>query len=164
MLHTSVTRIDYAFRGDPDTHISAPHLGLSHIDSFSSPSIYWAEVSKHLQILQHKTNEEGRPISALVLLGENAGMAKFKQVLKDALSETWKQASEGGIGIQQGMQIEDVADPLWAAAQGAAIYARWRQEVPWNCEEPDTCKDGLTDVSRKESQSLLAWEKMELKR
>lgn len=164
MLHTSVTRINYAFNWDPDTHISAPNLGLSHLDSYPSPSMYWAEVSKHLRILQHRVNEKGRPISVLVLLGENAGMPEFKQVLKDGSSETRKQASEDDTGIQKGMQIENVADPLWAAAQGAAMYARLREEVPWNCQEPEMCRDGLTDVSRKESQSFLAREKMELKR
>lgn len=164
MLHTSVTRIKYAFNPDLDTHTSAPDLGLFHLDTFSSPSIYWAEVSKHLRLLQHRANDEGRPNSALVLLGENAGMPEFKQALKDGLSEMWKQAPEVDTRIQEGMQIEDVVDPLWAAVRGAAVYARLRQEVPWNCQEPETCRDGLKDVSRKESQSLLAREKMELKR
>ena len=47
-------------------------------------------------------------------------------------------------------RLEAVADPLWAAARGAALYARLRQEVPWNCMEAPECKTnveaGLTGV------------------
>lgn len=164
-MHTSVTRIDYAFSQDSVTHISAPDLGLSQLNSYPSPFIYWAEVSKHLRLLTHRAAEKGRPISALVLLGESAGMPEFKKVLKDALSEKWKQEPEaelkgdgetqGDTDIQESMQIENVVDPLWAAARGAAMYARLRQEVPWNCQELETCKNGLTNVSGKVTRWFL---------
>lgn len=32
-----------------------------------------------------------------------------------------------------------VADPLFAASKGAAVYARRRQECPYLCEEPEEC-------------------------
>jgi len=92
-------------------------------------------------------------------------MPEFKKVLKDALSEKWKQEPEaelkgdgetqGDTDIQESMQIENVVDPLWAAARGAAMYARLRQEVPWNCQELETCKNGLTNVSGKVTRWFL---------
>lgn len=43
------------------------------------------------------------------------------------------------------MKVCDVADPLWAAARGAALYARIRQEVAWNCMEPEGYREGIGD-------------------
>ncbi|KAL8725072.1 MAG: hypothetical protein Q9166_007583 [cf. Caloplaca sp. 2 TL-2023] len=172
-LHTSVTRINYAFSRDPDSHISAPELGLSHLDSYPSSSGYWAEVFKHLQLLPQKVADEGRPVSALVLLGENADMTVFRKILKDAMSGSQKLTSlldpkdidaiQSDTSSLAGTHIEGVANPLWAAAQGAAMYARWRQEVPWDCLESKTCKNEQSNIEKNESQSPLG-ENVELKR
>jgi hypothetical protein len=45
----------------------------------------------------------------------------------------------GAAELDLGLDI--VADPLYAAARGAALYARWRQEVPWDCVEGEGCND-----------------------
>lgn len=90
LLHTSVTRTNYAFSRDHDTHISAPDLSLSQLDSSLSLFVYWTEVSKYLRLVQHRVTEEGRPISVRVLLGENVGMLEPREVLRDNLSETWE--------------------------------------------------------------------------
>jgi hypothetical protein len=158
-LHTVVSRIRYAFTDDLDTHIAAPHLGLSMLHTYDSRSAYWAEVHDHLQTLPSAVAEQGRPISAVVLLGENAAIPEFLTVLRDALSGvgvatkamTWDderdhkaQVSADGEGKRMvRARLEAVADPLWAAARGAALYARLRQELPWNCMEAPECK---TDV------------------
>jgi hypothetical protein len=47
-LHTAVSRINYAFVRDPDTHLAAPHLGLSMLPAYYPPSAYWSDVHDHL--------------------------------------------------------------------------------------------------------------------
>ena len=37
--------------------------------------------------------------------------------------------------------IKHVANPVFAAVRGAALYARRRQEVPFGCVEPEHCKE-----------------------
>ena len=126
------------------------------LPTYHSPSAYWADVHSHLQILPSTVAAQGRPISALVLLGENAAMPEFLTELRDALSrvsltteplavnmdrddETQARVATGS-GRIPWARSDAVADPLWAAARGAALYARLRQEVPWNCAELDECK------------------------
>jgi hypothetical protein len=154
-LHTAVSYINYAFVRDSDTHIAAPHLGLSMLSAYYSPSAYWADVHDHLQTLPRAFAERGRPISAVVLLGENAAMPEFLTVLRDALGGvavttiplTWDEDRGDEIPVSaEGRRMvrvssEALADPLWAAARGAARYARLRQEVPWNCMEPEECRN-----------------------
>jgi hypothetical protein len=129
------------------------------LHTYHSPSAYWADVHDHLQTLPSAVAERGRPISAVVLLGENAAMPEFLTVLRDALSGvgvttkvmTWDedcdhetQMSADGEGKRMvRARLEAVADPLWAAARGAALYARLRQEVPWNCMEATECKTNV---------------------
>ena len=126
------------------------------LPTYHSPSAYWADVHSHLQILPSTVAAQGRPISALVLLGENAAMPEFLTELRDALSrvsitrepnvvsmnrDDETQARVGpGSGRIPWARSDAVADPLWAAARGAALYARLRQEVPWNCAELDECE------------------------
>ena len=126
------------------------------LPTYDSPSAYWADVHSHLQILPSAVAAQGRPISALVLLGESAAMPELLTELRDALSrvsittepiavnmdrddEAQAKVGKGG-GRIPWAKSDAVADPLWAAARGAALYARLRQEVPWNCAELDECK------------------------
>lgn len=139
--------------------MSKPGLGLSALESYPSPSVYWSGVHEQLQTLPDAAAYGGQPISALVLLGENTGMPEFIEVLKDALSGAWKttvEAAEGGDKeAQQGARgnhgklhanVEKTADPLWAAARRAALHARWRQELPWNCDELPECFAEMAEV------------------
>jgi hypothetical protein len=150
----SVTPINYAFsfNRDADTHTPEPGLGLSALESYPSSSDYWTRVHEQLQILPRAAAERGWPISALVLLGENAGMPEFIEVLKDALSSARKTTVKAAEGRNEDTQqdansedgklyadVEKTADPLWAAARGAALYARWKQELPWKCDELPEC-------------------------
>ncbi len=85
-------------------------------------------------------------------------------MLKDALSGAWTtkvevarsgdetQRDVGGEEDRLQADVETIADPLWAAAQGAAMYARLGQEVPWNCMEPATCHQETTDAISKGNQ------------
>lgn len=105
------------------------------------------------------------------MLGENAGMPEFIKVLKDALSGFGKPTVEapgrGGEETQQDVRgkndkfqgnVERVVDPLWAAARGAALYARFRQEVPWECMEPYECNEDMMDITEKADQLFLGVE------
>ena len=182
-LHTAVAGIDYAFRRNRDTHIAAPHLGLSMLHAYDSPSAYWADVHDHLQTLPSAVAEQGRPISAVVLLGENAAIPEFLTVLRDALSEVgvttkamiWDEdrdhetqvSADGESKMIVRTRLEAVADPLWAAARGAALYARLRQEVPWNCVELPECNTnveaGLTGAVNQVLRAKTSFESDELR-
>jgi hypothetical protein len=95
----------------------------------------------------------------VLLLGENAAMPEFLTVLRDALSgvsittttmtrgegrddETQVSIDAEGRRVVRA-RLEALADPLWAAARGAALYARLRQEIPWDCMEPRECKNSV---------------------
>lgn len=43
------------------------------------------------------------------------------------------------------------------------MYARIRQEVPWNCMEPATCQNVAADRAGKERQSILGRGSIELR-
>jgi hypothetical protein len=164
-----VTYVSYAFEENSDKHIAKPRLGLSALDSYPSSSDYWLEVYKQLQILPRVAAERGRPISQLVLMGENADMPEFIKVLKDALTSPWKMkggslSGDGDEETPKGVLLEEdklqanlekMADPLWAAARGAALYARWRQELPWDCEELPECLPETVDSSDDGNQMVL---------
>jgi hypothetical protein len=66
-----------------------------------------------------------------VLSGESATEPEFSKALKDALRGVKTAALEKG--------GEEMVDPRWVAARGAARYASIRQQVPWNCGEPEEC-------------------------
>ena len=129
------------------------------LPAYHSPSAYWADVYSHLQTLPSAVAGRGRSISTVLLLGENAEMPDFLTVLRDALSgvsvttETvmWDEdrddetqvSTDADGGRMVRARLEALADPLWAAARGAALYARLRQEAPWNCTEPRECKTSV---------------------
>jgi hypothetical protein len=49
-------------------------------------------------------------------------LSAFSQVSGESAASASKNAIE----------VEVLEDPLFAAAKGAALYARWRQEIPWD--------------------------------
>jgi hypothetical protein len=51
----------------------------------------------------------------------------------------------------------EVADPLWAAARGAALYAQLRQKLPWNCTEPKGCRNHA-EFGASETAQQVIWE------
>lgn len=74
-----------------------------------------------------------------------------------------RQYENGGEVIILRANIEKMADPLWAAARGTAMYARIRQGVSCNCMEPATCQFEAVDQASRESQSILGRGMMELR-
>ena len=138
-LHASISRIDYAFQNSYDRPRAAPNLGLNAIHDYESPEGYWTDMRDWLHGFVREVEADRRPVTALVLMGENAGMEEFGEVLKDALGQE----------RAQNLHVRIVADPMWAASRGAAMYARVRQEVPWNCQEPETCDEERTRLRHK---------------
>ena len=148
MLHTSITGISYAFSRDDYAHISSPQLGLATLRSHPSPSAYWTEIRNQLQILPRAAAERGRPTTAVLLLGESTDNGEFTDVLNDALTSA-------GITLEEASR-----SPVWDVARGAALYARIRQEVPWDCSEPKDCWAPI--AMAREMQHLLRKERLEL--
>ncbi|KAL9094861.1 MAG: hypothetical protein Q9165_002810 [Trypethelium subeluteriae] len=138
-LGAAVARVGYAFETTGDWHAVWPELGWKEkrkIDEKGQDG-YWRIVRMRLRSFVQEMEAKGRKISALVLMGENAGIQEFQNALKGALS----------VSNIEGMQVSAAVDPTWAASRGAAMYARVRQEVPWNCREPKRCDETRMIVS-----------------
>ncbi|KAK1765028.1 hypothetical protein QBC33DRAFT_517234 [Phialemonium atrogriseum] len=125
-LYASLDTFQAAFGLDP---LSEPHVldfesGFSNLPTFASPSAFWSHVRDQLMILPSKSP---RRITKLLLGGENATDPDFIATLRDAL------------GAPASLSDDGIPDPTFAAARGAALYARWRQEAPWDCVEDDEC-------------------------
>lgn len=77
-------------------------------------------------------------------MGESVSDPKFKEALKDAMTHLalLPSAVTPHIGAAQpDPRMDMVVNPVYAAARGAALYARWRQEAPWDCVEGEECED-----------------------
>jgi len=177
MLHTTVSRISYAFSSlGSDIRLAAPQLGLLMLPIYSQ-SAYWAGVRDHLQTLPQEAARRGHPITAVVLLGENAAMQEFLTILRDALSEIGITPEpiiyrENALENDKSENVDwdrgktstarlKVADPLWAAARGAALYAQLRQRFPWNCTERKECRNHAESGASETAQQVI-WENGEL--
>lgn len=126
--------------------------GLDAIDNFESHTAYWAHVRNRLQTLLLKLPIR---LTMVLLAGEKATHTGFLISLRDALME-----SEYVLGDNEGqvLVIGDeggVIDPVFASARGAAQYARWRQEAPIGCEEPQDCQgQRAKEISHSEGERL----------
>jgi hypothetical protein len=88
----------------------------------------------------------------MVLLGaENGTDAGFLATLRDALDELGP--GEGVTGPLD-VDVAAVADPIFAAARGMAMYARRRQEGPGHCRERWKCIE-RRDKERNEGRTEL---------
>ncbi|KAL9066357.1 MAG: hypothetical protein Q9157_007168 [Trypethelium eluteriae] len=132
-LGAAIARVGYAFETTGDWHAVWPDLGWKEkrkIDEKEEDG-YWRDVGMRVRSFVQELEAKSRKISALVLMGENAGMQEFQDALKGALA----------MSRVEDMQVSAAVDPTWAASVGAAMYARVRQEVPWNCREPKRCDE-----------------------
>jgi hypothetical protein len=107
-------------------------LGLDKLSEFDLPSLFWLHIHNHLRTLPSKSS---RPITKLLLAGESVTHDRFLDVLKDAL------AGLSGHDYRTELNIASIVNPVFAAARGAATYARRRQEVPFDCAEPKRCEE-----------------------
>lgn len=130
--------------------------------SILQASAFWSYVGDKLAILPR----ESRSVPTRLLLGgENATDPEFLRVLMDVLGQTPAQVLNifGGpnnTGSLEGFDGEVFHDPLFASARGAALYARRRQEAPFDCLERDECE---RERQRQRESKSTALGKTELK-
>ncbi|KAF5633416.1 chitinase [Fusarium sp. NRRL 52700] len=114
-------------------------LGLTTLEDKTD---FWVRVTERLQSFCG-TAPEGFRLGTILLTGENATHPAFLQALRSALvGNAYLQREGDGVGETPIFHDRGaVIDPVFAAARGAAQYARWRQEAPIGCEEQDRCEE-----------------------
>lgn len=102
-------------------------LGLDRLLE-KDESALWDRLRSQLQILPR---EYEYAVTHLLLAGESVTHPRFLATLRDSMSEL----SLGHVNIKLAI------DPTFAAARGAALYARRRQEVQSDCTERSECDE-----------------------
>ena len=146
-LYTTIVSPKLAFSNVEHLHFFDFEAGLDAIESYNSTSNYWTHVQEQLAALLIWANQprnadrrfKGK-ITKFMLLGDSAGDKRFHTALQNALGglEIARSALEDAIGTG-GTSVQNVPDPKFVAARGAAIYARWRLESTWYCAEEPEC-------------------------
>jgi hypothetical protein len=130
-LHATVEvmRAPFHWPQRPLSHVTDLDAGLACMDKYDSPADFWAHVREQLASLAQRSSTT---ITKVLLTGENATEPDFLAALRDGLA---------GFMRVGGAEIETIADPTFAGARGAALYARWRQEAPFGCRERAKCEE-----------------------
>jgi hypothetical protein len=108
--------------------------------NISKPAEFWTRVQSHLRTLPL---EHPRPITRLLLAGDSAKNEMFLKVLRDALAEVSSIQRAHTVQLDSSVRVtsSNLVNPVFAAARGAAIYARRRQEAPADCVELKACEE-----------------------
>ncbi|KAJ5492483.1 hypothetical protein N7453_010580 [Penicillium expansum] len=124
-------------------------VGLDRLLQTNCSDLLWARLRSQLTTLSWSAKF---PITHLVLAGESARNSRFLENLKDSLTGISQQIVSSQIESQFDfvvpVQEQKTMDPTFAAARGAALYARRRQEVQEDCSEPAEC-----ELSRQKERS-----------
>ncbi|KAJ5984323.1 hypothetical protein N7481_006422 [Penicillium waksmanii] len=123
-------------------------LGLDQILEADNPDILWARLRE--QITTFSQSSEFR-ITGFLLAGESTTNPLFQDNLKDALAGLSGLHIEPKIApfaLMGSVHGEKSMDLTFAAARGAALYARRRQEVQCDCSELGEC-----ELSRQKERS-----------
>lgn len=112
-------------------------LGHAHR---STESTYWQQVKQTIQ--EVPLQWPNKHITDIILLGESSLEPDFLEVLREALHEVlpdWngRLRERAGSNHLDGSQF---IDPTFAAARGAAEFAKRIMEAPDGCLEPQYCK------------------------
>ncbi|OQE72643.1 hypothetical protein PENNAL_c0094G02519 [Penicillium nalgiovense] len=102
-------------------------LGLDRLLEKDEAAL-WDRLRSQLQILPREYEDT---ITHLLLAGESATHPRFLAILRDSMTEI----------LPGPVNIELAMDPTFAAARGAALYARRRQEVQSDCVEESECEE-----------------------
>lgn len=106
-------------------------LGLDNLlENAQDQPVLWDRLRSQLQILPLESKS---PITHIFLAGESVTHPCFLACLRDSLSEL-------SLGHATA-KIQLAIDPTFAAARGAALYARRRQEVQSGCYEKGGCEE-----------------------
>jgi len=151
-----------------ETRFFSNASGLANLDVAASPAAFWKQIQQDLvklpmEYLTHMTK--------VVLTGdESIATPEFQRTLKNALHEvsmsrvsTFKDHRNLDVDalFDAAIETSGLQNPVFAAARGAALYARWRQESPFFCYETDICE---TEREReRQNSSKESVEMMELK-
>jgi hypothetical protein len=136
VLHLALVPMTLAMTNTEDRHVFEWSAGLEALPSHPSADAYWDHVRDTIKSFVQSTTEfrASRLFTTVLLLGESATDPDFLRVLRDTLREI--QGSENPTAFD----IDRVVDPLYAAARGAAEFAKRIQEAPPNnCIEDKGC-------------------------
>ena len=136
VLHLALVPMRLAMSNTEDRHVFDWSAGLEALPSHPSADAYWDHVRDAIKSFVQSTIDfcASRPFTTVLLLGESATDPDFLRVLRDTLREI--QGSENPTALN----VDKVADPLYAAARGAAEFAKRIQEAPpHNCIEDKSC-------------------------
>ena len=121
-----------SFDGE-ESHLVDFETGWDRLTKAPSQAQFWSQVKEQLQALPLA---DQRTITKVLLAGESVIDPNFLDTLKEALQEV-----TGGVNLtfHREQCTHVVTNQVFAAARGAALYARWRQEAPYECVEKDEC-------------------------
>jgi len=136
VLHLTLVPMRLAMTNTEDRHVFDWSAGLEALPSYPSADAYWDHVHDTIKSFVQSTTDfrASRLFTTVLLLGESATDPNFLRVLRDTLREI--QGPENPTALN----IDKVVDPLYAAARGAAEFAKRIQEAPpHNCIEDKSC-------------------------
>jgi hypothetical protein len=138
------------FNYDRPALVSATNLnyGLARINNFTSSDEFWASISNYIKDTARQVLElTNTPFTDLLLIGDHGTHPEFLRVLRESL-----------VGLTgDNIAIKTIiANPTFAAARGAALYSRWRQESPFNCMESSNC-DGKRKAKESKWDQIHDW-------
>ncbi|SPJ74978.1 uncharacterized protein FTOL_04709 [Fusarium torulosum] len=119
-------------------------LGMGLDSRGTLDSELWPRITNRLQDFT-KALPGGLRLDEILLTGENATHPAFLDALNDALVGNGYVLGDNK-NIDAGTQLlpvkrrDELIDPAFASARGAAQYARWRQEAPIGCQEQARCE------------------------
>lgn len=101
-------------------------MGLDHLaQAEPSESDLWVHLRRGPLVL---LRESPGPITHVLLAGESATDPRFLAILRDTLADIWLTCSIGPqlttSDSRDLINLETIVDPTFAAARGAALYAR----------------------------------------
>ena len=145
-LSETIKSLKSAKDGSVEEAFIDPDLGLPRLNALYTISIprledgtvYWTTIASRIRALAQSIKPQ---ITQLVITGSSAGDQRFKAVVKDALRDVVAESAleilldDEKAPIDCEMDRRQVADFVFAAARGAAEFAKRRQEGPFRCAE-----------------------------
>lgn len=122
-------------------------VGLDRLIQKNVSDALWARLRSQLSVLP---KDYPYPITHFLLAGESVTHPHFLATLKDALAEILPPSLDFQKVLDEDPAMSKIVDPTFAAARGAALYARRRQEVQSDCDEYPRCED----IRRRERMRL----------
>ena len=155
-LYTAVQKAQ-CFGSSPDQRREEirRELGLHWIEDTAQPETAWLKIRAHLTHEITEANEmlsnyhSSSPLSLVIVTGEGADHLRLRSAVRDAVSNVTKghvdnptEPLPGAREIQKQrpeIEIVFVDDPAFAAARGAAMWQRLKQEAASHCPTHECC-------------------------